>query len=324
MPWRGHSESAGLGQRTRQPSRRASVVADAAAHAHANRVAVLAMVGAMACFVVNDTLVKYASQTVPAAQLIFTRGVIASVLVLAVAQAMGATARIREVARGWVAVRAVVDAFATMLFLVSLFHLPIGSATAINMTSPLFVTLLAALFLGERVGRSLWLATAVGFVGVLLVIQPRSAAFNGYAILCLFSVVLMSVRDLMMRRIDVGVPSILVTLSNTVVVTLLAGAVSLLEGWGPVGAGELGLLAVAAVFLATAYFLIVSSTRRGELSLVAPFRYSALVFATIAGFAVWGDMPNVLAWCGIALLIGSGIHVLRASRRARAAPPALD
>jgi drug/metabolite transporter (DMT)-like permease len=282
------------------------------------------MIGAMACFIVNDALVKYASQTMPAAQLIFVRGIMASVLVLAVARAMGATSRIREIARGWVATRAVVDAVASILYLVSLFHLPISSATAINMTSPLIITILAALLLGERVGAAPWLATGGGFVGVLMIIQPQAEGFNLYALVCLAGTVLLSVRDLITRWVHAGIPSILITLSNTVAVTLLAGAISVLEGWGPVGAVDVALLALAAVFLAAAYFLIVSSTRRGDLSLVAPFRYTGLLFATIVGFVVWGDTPNALAWCGIALLIISGIYVLRASRRARTASPELD
>ena len=173
-----------------------------------------------------------------------------------------------------------------MLYLVSLFHLPISSATAINTTSPLIITVFAALLIGERVGLQSWLATGVGFVGVLLIIQPQTEGFNGYAIVCLLGTVLLSVRDLVTRRVHVGIPSILVALSNTVAVTLLAGALSLLQGWGPVGAFDLGLLAIAPVFLAIAYFLIVSSTRRGDLSLVAPFRYTGLLFATIVGFVV--------------------------------------
>jgi len=293
-------------------------------HASANRVGILAMIVAMACFIVNDALVKYASQTMAAAQLIFVRGVVASVLVLAVAQAMGATRRIRETARGWVAVRAVVDAVATVLFLVSLFHLPLANATAINMTSPLFITVLAAMFIGERLGPARWLAVGVGFLGVLLIIQPQAEGFNVYALVCLLATVLLSVRDLLTRRVPPRVPSILITLSNSFAVTLLAGALSLIEGWRPYGAFELGLLAVAAVFLSTAYYLIVVSTRRGDLSLVAPFRYTALLFATIAGFVVWGETPNALGWSGIVLVIASGIYVLRASRRARAAPVAPD
>ena len=282
------------------------------------------MIGAMGCFIVNDALVKYASQTMPAAQLIFVRGVMASVLVLSVAQATGATRRIREVARGWVAVRAVVDAIATLLFLVSLFHLPLANATAINMASPLIITVLAALFLGERLGPSRWVAVGIGFLGVLLIIQPQAEGFTDYALVCLLSTVLLSVRDIVTRRVHAGVPSILITLSNTVAVTLLAGGLSLLEGWRPLTGFELGLLAIVAVFLSTAYYLIVVSTRRGDLSLIAPFRYTAILFATVAGFVIWGDTPNALAWCGIALVIASGIYVLRVSRRARAAPVTAD
>jgi len=174
------------------------------------------------------------------------------------------------------------------------------------------------------VGVPAWLATGVGFAGVLLIVQPQSEGFNRYAAVCLLATVLIAVRDLVTRRVHAGVPSILVTLSNTVAVTLLAGALSVFEGWRPLGLFDLGILAIAAVFLAAAYFLIVSSTRRGELSLIAPFRYTGLLFATIVGFVVWGDTPNALAWCGIVLLIGSGIHVLRASRRARTAAPSLD
>ena len=305
-------------------SRRTISADDHAARVHANRAGILAMIGAMGFFVVNDALVKYTSQTVPAAQLIFVRGVMASMLVLAVAKAMGATAKIAEIARGWVATRAVVDAVASMLYLVSLFHLPISSATAINMTSPLMITLLAALFLGERVGVPSGLATALGFVSVLLIVQPQSDGLNGYAILCFLATVLLSVRDLLTRRVHIGIPSILVTLSTTVSVTLFSGVFTLIEGWSPIGSFELGLLAVAAVFLACAYYLIVSSMRKADLSLVAPFRYTGLLFAAVVGFVVWGDVPNALAWCGFVLLICSGIYVLRASRRARAAPPALD
>jgi len=305
-------------------SERATVAGEHASHVHANRVAILEMIGGMACFVVNDALMKYASQSMPGAQLILVRGIMAALLVLAVAKATGAMPKIREVAHGWVAARSIIDAAGSLLFLVSLFHLPIGSATAINMASPLFITLLAALLLHERVGPSLWLATAAGFVGVLLVIQPRLEGFNVYALVCLASTVLLSVRDLTTRRVHAGVPSILLTLATTVMVTLIAGVITLRQGWVPFGVSDVGLLGLAAVFFSAAYFLVVRSTRRGDLSLVAPFRYTGLLFAGIVGFVVWGDVPNALAWGGIVLVIASGIYVLRRSRPARTATPDLD
>ncbi|HSC98960.1 MAG TPA: DMT family transporter [Casimicrobiaceae bacterium] len=298
--------------------------ADDATRAHANRVGILPMVAAMACFIINDTLVKYVSQTAPAAELIFIRSAMASLMVLTVVVATSAKTQLREIGRGWVLVRAGLDAIATFLYLVSLFHLPIATATSIYSTLPLLITMLAALVIGERVRAALWVATAVGFAGVLLIVQPRSTGLDFYAGVCFAATAIVALRDIVTRRVHHSVPSIVVTLSTTLMVTVLAGVLSLVEGWRTIAVRDLGMLAIAATSLACAYVLIVRSTRRGDLSVVAPFRYSALVFAVIVGFVVWGDVPNALAWCGIALLVGSGIYVLRTSRMASTASPSLE
>ena len=279
------------------------------------------MCAAMGCFVVNDALVKYASQTMPSAQLIFLRGVMASVLVLALVRSAGAMKRIGEVFRGWVAVRAGVDAVGTFIYLIALFNLPIVNATAIVMTSPLLIALMAAMFMNEKVGIGRWLAILLGFLGVVLIIQPRAEGFNVYAVVCLFGTLLMSVRDLLTRRVAVAVPSIIITLATAGAVTILSGAASLVEGWQPFGTFELGLLALAAIFLAGGYHGIVLGMRHGEMSVIGPFRYSGLLWALAIGFLVWGDIPNLAAWAGIALLSGSGLYVVL-SERARTAQAA--
>jgi drug/metabolite transporter (DMT)-like permease len=278
------------------------------------------MCGAMGCFVVNDALVKYASQTMPAAQLIFLRGIMASLLVLALVRATGSIGRLSAMAKGWVSLRAWVDAVGTFIYLIALFHLPIVNATAIIMTSPLIIALLAAAFMGERVGLGRWLAIGLGFLGVLLIIQPRPEGFNVYAAICLFGTVLMSVRDLLTRRIRAEVPSTVITLATAVAVTLLSGAASLVEGWQPFGRFEIALLALASIFLAGGYYGIVMGMRHGEMSLIGPFRYSGLLWALVVGFVIWDELPNTLAWVGIALLTGSGLYVVYSERlRASAA-----
>jgi drug/metabolite transporter (DMT)-like permease len=283
--------------------------------AAANRRGIVCMVGAMGCFVTNDALVKFASQSMPSAQLIFIRGFMSVLLVLAVAHALGATPRLREATRGWVAMRALVDAIATMLYLGSLFHLPIGNATAINLAAPLFMTLFAALFMAERVRGARWLAVGFGFLGVLLVIQPRAEGFNAWALVCLLGTLFHAARDLMTRRIHAGIPSILITLATAVAVTVVSGVGSVLQGWRPFGLFEFGLLALASVFLTGGYYFIINSMRHGEMTLVAPFRYSGLLFALVLGYAVWGEVPNTLAWFGIALLIASSLYVLVSEKR---------
>lgn len=288
----------------------------------ANRDGILAMTFAMACFIANDALVKYVSQSLPAAQLIFIRGLFATAFLLAVAHRMGLLRRtpgqasdpLRQLLLRPVWLRAVIDAVATIAYLTSLFNLPIGNATAISMATPLLITLFAVLAWRERVGPGRWLALACGFAGVLLIVQPDAGGFNAWALLCFLATVLHTARDLITRTIPEQVPSILVTVSTTVAVTLLAGLMSVAHPWAPLDARQLLLLGAASIFLSGAYYLIIVGMRTGEMSLIAPFRYTGLLFALLLGWLVWREVPNTAAWTGIALLVGAGIYVLHSQR----------
>lgn len=293
-------------------------------HAAANRRGIIAMTGAMASFVVNDALVKYVSQSLPGAQLIFIRGVFATALLLAIAHGMGLLrgpkGRFNEVLHRPVLIRSALDAAATLVYLTALFHLPLANATAINMATPLFISLIAVLWMGERIGVARWLAIALGFVGVLLIVQPKAEGFNDYALLCLFGTLLHAARDLFTRQINPSMPSILITVGTAASVTVLAAVISVFQGWKPVAMAHLGLLAAASVFLSGGYFLLIHAMRAGDISLIAPFRYAGLLIALIIGFLVWSEVPNLLAWCGIALLMGAGLYVLHNQRfKSRAA-----
>jgi drug/metabolite transporter (DMT)-like permease len=292
-----------------------------------NRRGVIAMTGAMASFVVNDALVKYVSQSLAGAQLIFIRGLCATVLLVAIAHAMGLLrgpgARAREILHRPVMIRSMLDASATLVYLTALFHLPLANATAINMATPLFIALLAVLWMGERIGPARWFAIALGFVGVLLIVQPKADGFNGYALLCLFGTLLHALRDLFTRKINTDMPSILITIGTAVSVTLLAGLISISQGWKAVTPMSVALLACASVFLSGGYFLLISAMRSGEISFVAPFRYTGLLIALIIGFVVWNETPNALAWGGIALLAGAGLYMLHSERSRSRASAAL-
>ena len=286
-----------------------------------NRRGILSMAGAMACFVANDAVVKIVSAGMPTAQLIFLRGLIAAAIVVAVALATGAAARIRDTVHPRVLARGAAEALATVLYLTALFQLPLANAAAINLSAPLFIVVLAVVFLRERVGAAHWLALGAGFAGVVLVVQPGLVGFNAYALVCLLGALLQAVRDLLTRRIAPDVPAVLITLSTSVAVTALAGALSLVEGWRAFAPRDLALLALAASFLMGAYWLIVDAMRHGEMSLVAPFRYTGVLYAIVVGYLVWGDVPNALAWSGIALLVASGLFVLyRQKKRAGFVP----
>ena len=284
----------------------------------ANRRGIIAMSLGMASFVVNDSLVKHVSESLPSGQLIFVRGLFACLLLLAVSAVLGAwrapEGGLQAIVRKPVLVRATLDALATLTYLTSLFHLPLGNATAINMATPLVITLLAVLLLGEQVRASRWLAIGAGFAGVLLIVRPTAEGFNAFALLCLLGTVLHASRDLMTRSIAPGTPAILITLSTAVSVTVLSGALSAVQGWQALQLQHVLLLALASVFLAIGYFLLIVAMRAGEMSLIAPFRYVGLLMALLLGWIVWGDLPDALAWCGIALLVGAGLQILASQR----------
>lgn len=286
----------------------------------ANRHGIICLSAAMACYIANDALVKYASPALGTGQTIFLRGVVATLLVLVMVRALGAFDRIGDACKPRVIVRSLLDSLGTLCYLWSLMHLPLPNAVAIGLAAPLFLVVFAVLFIRERVDAGRWMAIAAGFFGVLLIIQPRATGFNYFSLVCLLGVLLHALRDFSTRSIGAAVPSIVITLTAAVSITLLAGAVSLVEGWQPVDMRAFLLLALAAVFLSVATMLVIAAMRSGELSVVAPFRYSGLLFALVLGYLVWGDVPNAPAWAGIALLIGAGLYILQRERSRHVEP----
>ena len=279
-----------------------------------NRRGILAMSLAMALFIANDALVKQVSATLPGPQLIFIRGLMATTLVLIMAQAMGHLKNWRLMLNKRLWVRGSLDAAASLAYLTAVFHLPLANATAINLSSPLFITAFAIVFLKELVALQRGLLILLGFTGVLLVVQPSSEGFNVYAWLAVLATLLHAMRDTLTGGIGLHVPALLITLSTAVSVAVAAGGITLTQTWTPVDSTSLALLFGASLFLSIAYYLLIVAMRSGEMSLVAPFRYSGLLFALLIGYVVWDEVPNMLGWAGIFLLVISGLLILRSER----------
>lgn len=277
----------------------------------ANRRGILWMVIAMTAFMGNDAMIKALGERLPAAQMIVVRGVMAISIITLVAWRMGALPRIRDTLSGWVVARGACEGLGTFIYLAALFNLPLANVTAINLSSPLMLAVLAMVFLGERVTPVRWLIIAVGFTGVLLVIQPRIDGMNTYAWMTLLATLIYACRDLLTRKVRSDIPSILMTLTTASVVWLMAAAVLAWEGWTPIAWRDVGLLGIASVFLSLGYYAIVVALRQGEMSVIAPFRYVGLLWAVLLGWVVWGDLPNLLGWFGIALLITAGLAMIR-------------
>ena len=184
---------------------------------------------------------------------------------------------------------------------------------------PLAITLGAALVFREPVGWRRWLAIAAGFVGMLIIVRPGIAGFNQFSLLALVSVAFCALRDLSTKKIPAQIPSLFITLLMTVTVTS-AGAVILfpLGGWTPPSNHALGMLALAAVLVLIGYQCMIVALRSGDISAVAPFRYSALLWAMLLGYFMFGDKPDGMMLLGAAIIVSSG--PLRVLPRARPRP----
>ncbi|GGD86758.1 membrane protein [Aureimonas endophytica] len=274
--------------------------------ASGNLRACLFMLVAMAGFVVNDTCTKLAIADVTAPQIMAIRSLFTVALLLAVAGLRGELHSPRRLAHPVLALRTLADIGATITYIVALGHMPLANASAIFQALPLVMTIGAALFFGEPVGWRRWLAIAVGFVGVVVIVRPGAEGFTVYSILVLLCVLCSAARDLLTRRLPGRMPSLLISAVTAGAVSVSGWLLTPAWGWQPVLARDYAIFATASVAIAVGYVCVVEAMRCGDIGFVSPFRYAILVFAIGMGLLVFGDIPDPTTLLGAAIVVGSG------------------
>lgn len=275
----------------------------------------LFMVISMAAFTVNDAIAKFVSDSMNMAQVMLVRGVFASMLVGVIAWQSGALIQLRHAFDSMVMLRVAGDAAGTLTFLLALQHLPLANVSAILQALPLAVAMGAALFLGEGVGWRRWLAISVGFIGVLIVVRPGVEGFSVHSLLVLACVLFCAVRDLATRRIPEAIPSLLVSAVTSTAITILGAALlPTMGGWTPMQPGMVLYLALAAVLVLIGYQFIIMAMRVGDISFIAPFRYTALLWAIALSIVIFGDFPDSAMIMGSAIIVASGLYTLYRER----------
>lgn len=287
--------------------------------ATANGRGALFMSIAIAAFTCNDALVKSVTAALSPAQILFVRGLMISAMVLLITWRMGAFVPLRRLAQPAALVRMVAEILASLAYISALGSMPLANTVSILQALPLAVTLGAALFLGETVGWRRWLAIFTGFIGVLIVLRPGPEGFSAAAIYVIASVVLTAIRDLSTRRISPDVPSLAISTVTAISNTLVGAALIVpMGGWQPVEAVTFGKLAAASVLLLVGYQTIVMAMRTGEISFIAPFRYTALVWAIGIGILFFGEFPDLWMSVGVAIIVASGLYTFYRENRRRA------
>ena len=273
------------------------------------------MAVAMAAFTMNDAITKTVTSEMNFGEVILLRGMFAVVLIAALAYQQRAIRPLRTLIMKPVALRVAGEVGGTLSFLAAIANLPLANTAAIFQALPLAITLGAAVIFREPVGWRRWLAITAGFIGVLIIVRPGFEGFNLFSLLALVAVVFCAVRDLATKRIPADIPSLFITLLTTITVTM-AGALVLfpLGGWATPSGRSLALLGLAAVLLLIGYQCVIMALRVGDISAVAPFRYSALLWALLLGYLVFGDVPDALMVTGASIIVLSGLYAFYRER----------
>lgn len=283
------------------------------------------MMISQAAFTTNDALVKIATFSLGVGQIMLVRGVVATGLMALLVWRLGHLQPVSTMRHPAVVARIIGEIGGTIFYLIALAHLPIANVSAVFQALPLAVTMSAALFFGEQVGPRRWLAIAAGFVGVMIIVRPGLEGFSVYSLYVLACVACCTVRDLATRRIPESVPSTFISLLTALAVTV-SGAfmIPFTGGWMALSPSVLLTLVAAAVLVLTGYQFIIQCMRIGEISFVAPFRYTALLWAIAAGILVFGSFPDLPMIVGASIVVGSGLYTLYRERVAGKTRPVTE
>jgi len=214
-------------------------------------------------------------------------------------------------------IRALMGVAAFALFFYALRFLKLADATVIGFSGSIFMAALAVPLLGERVGLRRWSAIGVGFIGVVIILQPGSGAFQPAALLAVASALVYSLVMIGTRWLSRSDSSSSMVVYHSLV-TAVVGFAALPFVWIVPNAFEVFLFLVAGFFGTAAQFCLVRAFRYAPVAVLAPFDYGALIFAAVIGFVVWNEVPGLSLWIGAAIVIASGLFILYRETRAKA------
>ena len=285
------------------------------------------MVGSMLAFAAEDLFLKRAATALPPGQVIAMIGAVGALCFWAIAARRGEVILTRAAWSRPALIRTLSEAGATMFYITALALLPLSVNAAILQASPLVVTMAAALFLREKVGWRRWTAIGVGFAGVLIILRPGTDGWEPAGLLTVACVIILAARDLSTRMMPASIGTFQLT-TWAYLALVPAGLVLMRIGATPpqpVDPTKWLDLTGALLTGLVGYWAVTAAMRLGEVSVVAPFRYSRLIFVLILSAIFLGERPDVWMIMGATLVIGSGLYTFWREavrqRRAKAADP---
>lgn len=290
-----------------------------------NSRAILFMVLAMGSFAVADALVKFISRSVNTGQFIALTSAVLFVIFYALLRRNGERLFSRASLEPVVVIRTTSEAIGTAGIILALASAPLSTVTVLGQAMPLVVMVGAAVFLGEVIGWRRWVAAALGLAGVLMILRPGAASFEPGLLWVILYVMGLGARDLASRKLPAQISTpFAVAWSMVPLVALGLVMMAFQGGWEPVVGATNLLMAGYIAMTAAAVALITVAMRTGEVSAVAPFRYSRILFGLLIAVVAFGEAIDAVTIAGALLISGSGLYAFWRERRVQTARPESD
>ncbi len=280
---------------------------------------VLLLIAALQILPFSDIMAKYLSLTLPVLQIIWARFFFHCVITGGITYVRHGRNYLLPNFSKVLVLRSSALCCAVGLFYLTLHLLPITTSLTLWFVAPFILTALAALFLHERVSAFQWFIVAAGFAGILVAIHPQIHTWRWAYSIGLLSGMFYAMFLLSTRFIDPAIPQI-VSVYQTGLVGALAGTVAITLIWQAPTAFEWLMLIATGGVAAIAHILIIKAFELSDASTLAPFTYSEIIMATILGYVVFHNAPNLQVFCGLGIIIVSGIALGSRSRWARHRP----
>ncbi|WP_422109818.1 DMT family transporter [Bradyrhizobium elkanii] len=260
----------------------------------------------------SDVTAKYLSSTLPSIEIAWIRFLVFA-MIMTPAMLPGSPLFALRSSRRLHVLRGAALLGSSLIFITGLGFLPIAEASATSFVSPLFVTALSIAFLGERVGMRRWIATAVGLAGVFIILRPGTSAFHPAAIFPLVSALAWA-GTLILTRMMSGSerPITVMTYSSIVGVAIVSALVPFVwvtPTWHDIMFGI--LIGVAST---VGQWIVVLAFRYGDASVLAPFSYTQLLWVSILGFLIFGEVPDSWTILGAGFIVASGLYTAHRER----------
>ena len=265
------------------------------------------MLATMFCFVTLDSTAKYLMQSYPVAQVIWARFFFHLVFVV-ILMGPRLSARIRSQNLLHQGLRSFFMFSTTVLFFLGIHLLPLTTASTIMFMSPIILTVLSIPLLGERVGPRRWLGIVIAFAGALVVMRPGSESLQLSTLVVLAAAFTHALYQVFTRKLGTR-DSPMTSLFYTGAIGALVTTAAIPLYWQPVASTDWALFVFAGIVGGIGHLCLIRAFRSAPASVVAPFSYSSLLWATAFGFVIFGDLPDGWTLTGAALIIGSGLYI---------------